>query len=160
RDSRARVGLLEARSPLCPSSHPTHRLPSIDGPPRAVHVWPNGGRDMGRSRPDNHRRSSGAEAVTCDRIRAMNRILVLSLSCRIPAVAAPGQSGGGDPKAGVRILLGLGGQESTRWDGSLRVTGARVSAIEPWRFEQGDSIEGTSWKASTHPPRLFGGGQL
>ncbi|MBI3684606.1 MAG: hypothetical protein HY235_29905 [Acidobacteria bacterium] len=59
-------------------------------------------------------------------------------------------------KAGVRILLGLTDKEETRWDGSVSAGGARVTAIEGWRFEPPDSISGSSWKAATRPPRLFG----
>ncbi|MFN7936049.1 MAG: hypothetical protein U0R19_22150 [Bryobacteraceae bacterium] len=59
-------------------------------------------------------------------------------------------------RIGVRILLGLTDRQPTRWDGSVRATGARITSVEPWRFEQQDSISGTSWKCSTRAPRLFG----
>jgi hypothetical protein len=35
-----------------------------------------------------------------------------------------------------------------------------VTRVEPWRFEPPDSVDGSSWKASTHNIRLFGGSQL
>ncbi len=60
--------------------------------------------------------------------------------------------------AGVRILLGVTDQQTTKWDGSVTVRGAEVRAIEPWRFEPEDSISGTSWKIATHAARLFNNG--
>lgn len=59
-------------------------------------------------------------------------------------------------KIGVRILLGLTDSETVRWDGSVTARGAKVTAVEPWRFERADSISGTSWKCVTRGPRLFG----
>lgn len=59
-------------------------------------------------------------------------------------------------RIGVRILLGLTDRQSTRWDGSVRASSAKITSVEPWRFEAPDSISGTSWKCSTRGPRLFG----
>ena len=42
--------------------------------------------------------------------------------------------------AGVRLLLGLGDNAVTKWDGSLEADGAHVDALEPWRFEGNDAI--------------------
>src|ERR1041385_2037755 len=61
-------------------------------------------------------------------------------------------------QTGVRILLGMNDKQSTKWDGSVRARGTEVRSIEPWRFDTGDSIQGTSWKLSTHPVRLFNAG--
>ncbi len=58
----------------------------------------------------------------------------------------------------VRILLGVTDTESAKWDGSVQAKGAVIKSLEPWRFEESDSISGSSWKASTHGVRLFGGG--
>src|SRR5438552_16531661 len=66
-----------------------------------------------------------------------------------------GQSSNG---VGVRILLGLADTETTKWDGSVTARGTQVTAIEPWRFEGQDGIQGNGWTASTHGIRLFGGG--
>ena len=66
----------------------------------------------------------------------------------------PAQTG----RVGVRILLGMTDQQSTKWDGSVTARGAQVDSIEPWRFEPSDSISGTSWTVSTHPARLFNAG--
>src|SRR5262249_23484270 len=61
---------------------------------------------------------------------------------------------------GVRLLLGLTDSESVKWDGEASLRGGALQSIEPWRFEGSDAISGTSWTASTHPARLFGGGRL
>src|SRR5258707_10277970 len=63
-------------------------------------------------------------------------------------------------KTGVRILLGLTDRESTTWDGSVTARGGRITTVEPWRFDAQDALlTDNAWKCSTHPPRLFGGGQ-
>src|SRR5258708_731435 len=80
------------------------------------------------------------------------RSILLALSLTLCA-SAQTQSG-----VGVRILLGVTDQQSTKWDGSVTVRGADVRAIEPWRFEPEDSISGTSWKIATHAARLFNNG--
>jgi len=57
---------------------------------------------------------------------------------------------------GVRILLGTGDQTETKWDGSITARGTTITAIEPWRFDTGDSMEpGNAWKMTTHEPRRF-----
>ena len=61
---------------------------------------------------------------------------------------------------GVRVILGLGDTNPTRWDGSASARGATIASIEPWRFDGNDALAGSSgWKMSTHPIRLFGGGR-
>jgi hypothetical protein len=60
-------------------------------------------------------------------------------------------------RVSVRILLGVTDTESAVWDGSVQADGAAVESLEPWRFEGADVISGSSWKASTHQIRLFGG---
>jgi hypothetical protein len=61
---------------------------------------------------------------------------------------------------GVRLVLGLTDKAGTTWDGSVTARGCRISGVEPWRFEGDDAIgSGDSWKLSTHPIRLFGGGR-
>ena len=61
---------------------------------------------------------------------------------------------------GVRILLGMEGKAGDKWDGSATATGARITSVEPWRFDVGDAMgPNNSWKASIHPIRLFGGAQ-
>lgn len=62
---------------------------------------------------------------------------------------------------GVRLILGLTDTSEVKWDGSATARGARISSLEPWRFEGSDAIlEHGSWRASTHQIRLFGGGRL
>lgn len=55
---------------------------------------------------------------------------------------------------GVRILLGIGDATETKWDGSVSARGAKITAVEGWRFEPPDAIDGTSWKASTRAMRV------
>jgi hypothetical protein len=78
-------------------------------------------------------------------------ILILALLVSIfPARAA----------VSVRLQLGVGDTEPTPWDGSLTARGARITALEPWRFEGQDAIlAGNKWKASTHHLRIFLAGQ-
>ena len=64
----------------------------------------------------------------------------------------------GQTPVSVRILLGIGDHDSTSWNGSVQVHGGTLTSLEPWRFDNGDSISGSSWRVSTHPVRLFGGG--
>ena len=68
---------------------------------------------------------------------------------------------------GVRLILGLTDTNPAPWDGSVAAPGARVSKLEPWRFDvefaadgtkTADEIRGNSWKLSTHRVRGFGGG--
>jgi hypothetical protein len=60
--------------------------------------------------------------------------------------------------AEVRILTGATDTQSARWDGSVEARNATITSLEPWRFDTGDEISGTSWKMATHPIRLFGNG--
>ncbi|MCP5117442.1 MAG: hypothetical protein GY953_41990, partial [bacterium] len=57
---------------------------------------------------------------------------------------------------GVRVLLGITDSESTRWDGTASATGATITAIDPWRLESDDEIDGDSWRLSTRNIQLFG----
>ena len=59
---------------------------------------------------------------------------------------------------GIRILLGMGGKIGDKWDGSATAEGARITSVEPWRFDSGDEMHSDhSWKAMIHPMRTFGG---
>ena len=59
---------------------------------------------------------------------------------------------------GVRILFGVEGRAGDKWDGSVTAEGARVTSVEPWRFDAGDEVKADhSWKAAIHPMRRFGG---
>ncbi len=61
--------------------------------------------------------------------------------------------------AGVRILLGAGDQTETKWDGDVSASGATITAVEPWRFDRGDTmLPGNAWRLSTHRVRRFAGG--
>src|SRR5713226_7188418 len=59
-----------------------------------------------------------------------------------------------------RVLLGVGDTVSTNWDGSLKLTGGKVSGIQGWRFAQTDSSDDkSSWKASTRGGAGAAGGK-
>ena len=65
-----------------------------------------------------------------------------------------------DAAVGVRLVLGLGDQMGTKWDGSVAAHGARIESIEGWRFDGDDALAGSdAWRISTHRIRLFGAGQ-
>ncbi len=66
----------------------------------------------------------------------------------------PSASGGGKQMR-LRILLGVGDAEPTAWDGSVRITGGRITAAESWRPYPDDRVDGPSWKLSSHrlPPQ-------
>ena len=55
---------------------------------------------------------------------------------------------------GVRLLMGGGGDTATQWMGSVTASGAQIEKIEQWRFDDQDSIDGNSWKLSTHRMRV------
>jgi hypothetical protein len=61
-------------------------------------------------------------------------------------------AGGGEVQ--FRILLGIGDSEPTRWDGSIRIRGGKISKLELWRPGAGDRAEAQTWKLTTHeqPP--------
>jgi hypothetical protein len=58
---------------------------------------------------------------------------------------------------GVRVIFGLTDRAETKWDGSASARSGHIAEIDPWRFEGTDAVQGTSWTASTHEVRLFGG---
>ena len=76
-----------------------------------------------------------------------------------PAAASPPAPSSPEEEASFRIFLGLTDTESTRWDGSLSLAPGKIVRLEPWRFDEGDSLQEKSWKISTHRARAFGGGQ-
>ena len=61
--------------------------------------------------------------------------------------AAPGGSAPGGTD--FRILLGVNDTASTKWDGSITVSGGKVTGVRGWRFTAADSADTSSWKAST-----------
>ena len=63
------------------------------------------------------------------------------------------------PGTGVRILLGIGDTQATRWNGNVTARGAQIASLEPWRFEGQDALlPGNAWRMQVHNIRLFGGG--
>jgi hypothetical protein len=77
----------------------------------------------------------------------LNRSLIVLAALCIPSQAA----------VGVRVIFGLADRVETKWDGSATARAGHIASIEPWRFEGTDTVTGTSWTASTHIVRLFGG---
>ena len=86
-------------------------------------------------------------------------ILLVALAMTVDSHAA----------VGVRVLMGLSDTSSVQWDGSAAAQGARITKIDPWRFDaepqpggetsDGDSFTGPdSWKLATHRIRWFYGG--
>ncbi len=69
----------------------------------------------------------------------------------VPTPATPAE------EVSFRIILGTTDTGSTPWDGSVIAKPGVVVRLEPWRFDEGDALEGTSrWKLSTHQARVFG----
>jgi hypothetical protein len=64
--------------------------------------------------------------------------------------------------ASFRILLGVTDSDTTKWDGSVKVSPGQVAAIRGWRFTSEDSTDNTSsWKASTRlAPARKGAGAM
>ena len=59
------------------------------------------------------------------------------------------------------VILGIGDQAATTWDGSITVTGANLQVVRGWRFTPDDSITTASWKLSTRTsPALNGPGPI
>lgn len=81
----------------------------------------------------------------------MARPLLVLLVCALPLSAA----------VSVRIQLGIDDTVETRWDGGVTARGARIMALEPWRFDGKDAIlAGNRWTVSTHPMRRFLGSSV
>src|SRR2546423_230603 len=79
-------------------------------------------------------------------------MLRLTLTLILLLEAAPAGA-----EVAVRILLGVGDQAETSWNGRATARGARIAAIEPWRFDGDDAmLPGNRWKISTHVTRRFG----
>ncbi len=54
------------------------------------------------------------------------------------------------PAQSFLVILGVGDKAGTNWDGSITATGATILSLQGWRFNNADSISGTtSWKTST-----------
>src|SRR5260370_18641414 len=59
-----------------------------------------------------------------------------------------------------RVLLGVGDTVSTNWDGSVKLTGGKVTGIQGWRFAENDSSDDkSSWKVSTRGGGAIGAGK-
>ena len=63
--------------------------------------------------------------------------------------------------ASYLVILGVGDQTPTTWDGSITATGATITSLQGWRFDGTDSISATNtWKMGTDmapaPPNVSG----
>jgi hypothetical protein len=63
--------------------------------------------------------------------------------------------------ASYLVILGVGDQTPTTWDGSITATGATITSLQGWRFDGTDSISATNtWKMGTRmapaPPNVSG----
>ncbi|HTM48915.1 MAG TPA: hypothetical protein VL285_09555 [Bryobacteraceae bacterium] len=77
-------------------------------------------------------------------------VLIPTLTLLLAAVPA-------DAAVAVRILLGVNDTSSTNWSGGVTARGAKITAVEPWRFDGDDAMQpGNRWKISTHVTRRFG----
>ena len=69
-------------------------------------------------------------------------------------------AGSAQAAVSVRILLGVTDTASTVWDGDVSARGARITAVEPWRFDENDAIlPGDRWRMSSRPARAFTGSE-
>ena len=81
---------------------------------------------------------------------------VLFLMNRSPRVvsakpAAPALSG--QSAAQFAVLLGVNDSEPTRWDGSIRAKGARITGLDGWRLGEGPAHVGSK----AHADRILVG---
>jgi hypothetical protein len=79
------------------------------------------------------------------------RLLGAALTAVILAAAIAGSRRQEPPEHTFRVFLGVQGREPADWSGKVAVQGGEVTALAGWRFEYGDSVQGTaSWKCRTH----------
>src|SRR5580704_13879507 len=64
----------------------------------------------------------------------------------------------GPAGADFRILLGVNDKTPTKWDGSITVSGGKITGVRGWRFTPADSADTSSWKAATRNAALRKGG--
>jgi len=73
----------------------------------------------------------------------------VTLFSRAAAPVSPQVAGKGAPLVRFRILLGLGDQEPSHWDGSVRITGGKIRSMQVWRPAEGDRVEGERFSVMT-----------
>ena len=57
----------------------------------------------------------------------------------------------------VRVVLGLHDKKPADWSGKINVADGEVVSIEGWRFEDNDSVDGTTgWTCKTHDHIAYG----
>lgn len=77
------------------------------------------------------------------------RLLFLDVSLHAASLSDP-------PSQSYLVILGVGDNRQTTWDGSMTATGATILNLQGWRFSDTDAISGTaSWTmASRFAPAL------
>src|SRR5262245_4443617 len=83
-------------------------------------------------------------------------VILLVLAAVTAGITLYSQNRGGTAETVVargpsfRILVGVTDKESTKWDGSVKVSPGTIQLMRGWRFADGDAVENnSSWKAST-----------
>ncbi len=86
------------------------------------------------------------------------RVFHLTLTVVILATAAAfGLQTSETPVRTFRVQLGIGDKKPSNWGGTINVSGGEVVAIEGWRFEGEDKVNGTAgWSCQTRDLLAFG----
>src|SRR5437870_5795730 len=78
------------------------------------------------------------------------RVVVAILAGIVMVAVAAAMQKKDAPEASFRIVLGLKDQTPADWSGSVTVAGGEVTSLTGWRFEEKDTVEGTTgWKCKT-----------
>lgn len=81
---------------------------------------------------------------------ALVAAILVSLTSHSASQTRPAGSGSSHDPLSFLITFGYRRQGEKTYDGSLRVNGGRLLALENWRFLDGDSLQGSSWKLRMH----------
>lgn len=81
----------------------------------------------------------------------------ISVALVIAIMLALGSHAHAQTPAAFRVLFGGADTSITRWDGSLKVVEAGQYRLEPWRFTDGDNIDGDLFHFSSRPAGFFNG---
>ena len=86
-------------------------------------------------------------------------VVVVTLYSRAAVPVSAQVAGKSASLVRYRILLGLGDQEPSRWEGSIRVTGGKIQSMQVWRPGEGDSVEGERFRVMTRRVGAAGAAQ-
>jgi hypothetical protein len=88
---------------------------------------------------------------SCSMSTQIRRYAVAAFAVVGMIVVAASQRQSEMPRHLFRITFGLQDKKSTDWSGKVEISGGEVVAIDGWRFEEKDAVEGTrGWKCRTH----------